>query len=156
MSVEDPFYRYKIPKLIIKIEGSRTQILNLPEISKSLNRDPIRKLNYSMVIIDWRLNFLVISKYFSYKLCTQVRFDSKKNCYTINGNSNSSANLEELLAKFINTFVVCSECNNPETLLSSKKKAFIEMICNACGRRSLIDPKEKLTKIILKMLNNIY
>ncbi len=42
--VEDVFYRYKMPRLIAKVEGKgngiKTVIANMTEIAKALNRPP--------------------------------------------------------------------------------------------------------------------
>lgn len=37
---DDPFYRYRIPKVDVKMEGSKTIIVNMVELSKTLNRPP--------------------------------------------------------------------------------------------------------------------
>ena len=66
----DPYYRYKMPKLIIKSEGSgngiRTIIVNMNAIARALRRPP----SYSM-------------KYFGCVLGSQTQF--KHNYYIVNG-----------------------------------------------------------------------
>lgn len=44
-NLSDQFYRYKMPKLIAKVEGKgngiKTVIVNMVEIAKALNRPPM-------------------------------------------------------------------------------------------------------------------
>ncbi|CAK5024227.1 unnamed protein product [Meloidogyne enterolobii] len=43
-NVQDPFYRYKMPRLLAKVEGKgngiKTVVANMPEIAKALSRPP--------------------------------------------------------------------------------------------------------------------
>lgn len=52
-SLSDQFYRYKMPKLVAKVEGKgngiKTVIVNMVEISKSLNRPPMCKYRSRVV-----------------------------------------------------------------------------------------------------------
>ena len=137
-STSDLFYRYKIPPLRLKFEGNRTVLLNMTEISKSLNRDP---------------NLII--RYFSHKLCTSARFDPKRDCYVING-LHLVSSLQTILLSFSKIFIECKDCGNPETILSSKKNMFLKMICKACGQSNLINSDEKLTKIILQMIKKSF
>ena len=57
-NVSDAFYRYKMPRLMAKVEGKgngiKTVIVNMTEIAKALGRPPTCKLNSYCVI--WKLN----------------------------------------------------------------------------------------------------
>ena len=55
-NVSDAFYRYKMPRLLAKVEGKgngiKTVIVNMTEIAKALGRPPtckIRFIPYSMI-----------------------------------------------------------------------------------------------------------
>lgn len=51
---------------------------------------------------------------------------------------------------FIDKFVLCGSCKNPETELIITKDDFIYRDCKACGQRSDIDMRHKLATFILK------
>lgn len=109
-SVRDEFYRYKMPSFSIKIEGKKTIILNLKEVSKAIDRSP-----------------LLILKYFGSKLGSQSTFDAKNNKFFLRG-VHSSTKLQDLLNSFIQKYVLCAQCSNPETRCGSKG-----LKCRACG-----------------------
>jgi len=135
--VDDQFYRYKMPKLIAKVEGKgngiKTVIVNMLEIAKALHRPP----TYS-------------TKFFGCELGAQTQFDLKNDRFIVNG-SHDAAKLQELLFGFIHKFVLCQECDNPETdLVVQAKKGIILQRCIACGHQGNIDMRHKLTTFILK------
>ncbi|OQV18266.1 Eukaryotic translation initiation factor 5 [Hypsibius exemplaris] len=134
-SNNDPFYRYKMPRLVAKVEGSgngiKTVVANITDIAKSLERPPTYPL-----------------KYFGYELGAQTMIDAKNERYIVNG-SHDALRLQELLDGFIKKFVLCPNCNNPETVLQVKK-TLIRQNCAACGHNCIVDMKQKLTSYILK------
>jgi len=134
-NVTDPFYRYKMPKILAKVEGKgngiKTVIVNMVEVAKSLHRPA----EYP-------------TKYFGCELGAQTQFDVKNERYIVNG-SHDSKKLQDLLDDFIKRFVLCQECENPETNLVVKKN-FITQRCIACGHTGNIDMCHKLTTYILK------
>jgi translation initiation factor 5 len=136
-SVSDQFYRYKMPKLIAKVEGKgngiKTVIANMVEIGKSLNRPPTYP-----------------TKYFGCELGAQTQFDLKNDRFIVNG-SHDAQKLQSLLDGFIKKFVLCPECDNPETkLLVNQKKQTINQHCIACGYQGMVDMRHKLTTFIVK------
>lgn len=135
--VTDDFYRYKMPRLIAKVEGKgngiKTVIVNMPEIAKALSRPPTYP-----------------TKYFGCELGAQTQFDLKNDRFIVNG-SHDASKLQSLLDGFIKRFVLCQECSNPETILSvSQKNQTIKARCIACGHSSNVDMRHKLTTFILK------
>lgn len=136
-SVSDQFYRYKMPRLIAKVEGKgngiKTVIANMVEIGKSLNRPPTYP-----------------TKYFGCELGAQTQFDLKNDRFIVNG-SHDAQKLQCLLDGFIKKFVLCPECDNPETkLLVNQKKQSINQHCIACGYQGMVDMRHKLTTFIVK------
>ncbi|KAK7805883.1 hypothetical protein U0070_009097 [Myodes glareolus] len=100
-SVSDQFYRYKMPRLIAKVEGKgngiKTVIVNMVDVAKALNRPPTYP-----------------TKYFGCELGAQTQFDVKNDRYIVNG-SHEANKLQDMLDGFIKKFVLCPECENPET-----------------------------------------
>jgi translation initiation factor 5 len=133
--VSDPFYRYKMEKIQSKIEGKgngiKTVIPNLASVAQSLARPP----NY-------------VIKYFGFELGAQTNKDPKDDRWIING-AHDAAKLQDHLDGFINRFVLCKQCKNPETDLKFKDGHII-LDCKACGQRTEADLRHKLSSFILK------
>eukprot|EP01137_Pigoraptor_chileana_P011783 Opistho-2@63220 len=134
--VKDSFYRYKMPKLLAKVEGKgngiKTVLVNMVDVAKSLQRPPTYP-----------------TKYFGCELGAQTQFDDKNGRYIVNG-SHEAVKLQQLLDGFIKKFVLCAQCKNPETNLRIDKHDNIWANCIACGHRGMLDMKHKLTTFILK------
>jgi translation initiation factor 5 len=133
--VSDSFYRYKMERLQTKIEGKgngiKTVVVNLPSVAASLARPG------SYVI-----------KFFGFELGAQTTMDPKDDRWIING-AHDAAKLQDSLDGFINKFVLCKHCMNPETDVHIKDERII-LDCKACGRRSDVDIRHKLSGFILK------
>ncbi|KAL6717020.1 eukaryotic translation initiation factor 5 [Lecanora helva] len=133
--VADPFYRYKMERLQSKIEGKgngiKTVIANLSSVAHSLSRPP------SYVI-----------KYFGFELGAQTNNNPSDDRWIING-AHEASKLQDYLDGFINKFVLCKHCKNPETAVTFKDGGII-LDCKACGRRSDVDLRLKLSSFILK------
>ena len=134
--VDDKFYRYRMPLLQTKIEGRgngiKTVIPNMTEIARSLSRPPTYP-----------------TKFFGCELGAQTTFDEKNERYIVNG-AHDANRLRELLDGFIDKFVLCGACKNPETDLKITKDDDILRDCKACGKRTGVDMKHKLTTFIVK------
>lgn len=136
-SVLDQFYRYKMPRLIAKVEGKgngiKTVIVNMVDVAKALNRPPTYP-----------------TKFFGCELGAQTQFDAKNDRFIVNG-SHEANKLQDMLDIFIRKFVLCPECDNPETDLHVNfKKQTIGNSCKACGFRGMLDMRHKLCTFILK------
>ncbi|KAH7857424.1 hypothetical protein Vadar_012539 [Vaccinium darrowii] len=133
---DDAFYRYKMPKMITKIEGRgngiKTNIVNMVDIAKALARPP----SYT-------------TKYFGNELGAQSKFDEKTGVALVNG-GHDTAKLAGLLENFIKKYVQCYGCGNPETEVLITKTQMVQLKCAACGFVSDVDMRDKLTTFILK------
>ncbi|KAF3786419.1 Eukaryotic translation initiation factor 5, partial [Nymphaea thermarum] len=133
---DDAFYRYKMPKMITKIEGRgngiKTNVVNMVDIAKALARPAA-----------------YTTKYFGCELGAQSRFDEKTGVSLVNG-AHDTAKLAGLLENFIKKYVQCYGCGNPETEIIITKTQLINLKCAACGFVSDVDMRDKLTTFILK------
>ncbi|GFH23210.1 W2 domain-containing protein, partial [Haematococcus lacustris] len=134
-NADDAFYRYKMPKLISKVEGRgngiKTNVVNNVEVAKALERAPEYVL-----------------KYFGCELGAQTNFDKATGVSIVNG-AHDAKKLSDLLEGFIKKFVQCYSCGNPETHIKIRKE-LLHLKCKACGYMSDIDPRHKLNTFILK------
>ncbi|XP_019625674.1 PREDICTED: eukaryotic translation initiation factor 5-like [Branchiostoma belcheri] len=135
--VQDQFYRYKMPRIIAKVEGKgngiKTVIPNMTDVAKALSRPA----TYT-------------TKFFGCELGAQTQLDVKNDRYIVNG-AHDATKLQDLLDIFIKKFVLCQECDNPETNLKVfVKKGVIAQHCIACGYTGMLDMTHKLTTYILK------
>lgn len=133
--VKDPFYRYKMEKLQSKIEGKgngiKTVIVNLSSVAQSLARPGA-----------------YVIKYFGFELGAQTNTNPADDRWIING-AHDASKLQEYLNGFINKFVLCKKCKNPETDVVIKDGRIV-LDCKACGQRSDVDLRLKLSGFILK------
>lgn len=122
---DDQYYRYKMPALQTKVEGSgngiKTVLPNIHDICLIINRPEE-----------------VLMKFFQSKLGAQRTVSTKDDKFLLMG-AHPADRMQETLYDFIRRFVLCKHCRNPETVIQldeGKKKASISMVCGACGKRS--------------------
>ena len=92
-----------MPRLQAKVEGKgngiKTVIVNMVDVARALARPPT-----------------YVTKYFGCELGAQTQFDIKNERYIVNG-SHDAAKMQDMLDGFIKKFVLCEQCDNPETVL---------------------------------------
>eukprot|EP00158_Paraphelidium_tribonemae_P001785 Partr_v1_DN24809_c0_g1_i1_m29906 putative eukaryotic translation initiation factor len=137
--VKDPFYRYKMPPIKAKVEGKgngiKTLIPNIADVAKALHRPP----SYP-------------TKYFGCELGAQVKMDEAKSRFIVNG-AHEASKLQDTLDGFISRFVLCGDCQSPETDLvvtTQGKDGDIKKQCKACGKVTDVDMRHKLCAYITK------
>ncbi|AMD22995.1 HHR226Wp [Eremothecium sinecaudum] len=132
----DPFYRYKMPPIQAKVEGKgngiKTAVLNAADVARALNR-PVA----------------YIIKYFGFELGAQTSISVDKDRYLVNG-AHQPSKLQDVLDGFITKFVLCGSCKNPETEINITKGEDLARDCKACGQRTLMELRHKLSSFILK------
>lgn len=114
----DPFYRYKMEPINListRKNGGTAIVKNTVAICTSLARDPKH-----------------VARYISKVIGRSVKLQD--NCLVINGDTRTEE-LQNILQDYINKFVLCKVCGNPETKLS---KDDLRMKCASCGKASLL------------------
>jgi len=119
--VED---RFKLPKAEIFYEGNTTVIKNFDKISDAVNRTP-----------DLILKFLLGGLGTAGELNgSRVVFQGKI----------PTKDIQDKLKDYIDTYVICSECNKPDTHLVKQGRNIL-IRCDACGAfRSVKSRKKKI------------
>ena len=129
-SQQDSFARYKMPVLQIRYRKNKTYLENLDDVCKALKRD--REL---------------ILHYFSKALgCGKI-----DKTHMLNG-IHSRDVLQGKLKTFIDKYVVCPCCSNPETTLYAFQS--LEITCTACGNDSCLG-ESKMTSHIKKLIKKM-
>jgi translation initiation factor 5 len=129
----DPYYRYKMPVLNSKIQGNKTILLNLEDVSKSFNHPEE-----------------IVFKYFGNFLGTNINFKKK----SLSGYYDKDQ-LIDILYKYIQVFVLCPKCSIPEfipCLETKKKKIMLYGNCSACGYYAQIKGNNNIEE---KTIDNI-
>lgn len=135
-SNDDDYYRYKMPKAIVKLGGNGngifTTINNIDEIGFAINTPSE-----------------ILCKYISYTIGSP--YNEKKQ--TFMGHHNT---IQDIIFDYINNFVICQHCSIPELSYSldkiSNKKVILLSRCSACGNLNNI---KNLNKISDKTIDNI-
>jgi len=124
-----------MPVLKAKVEGKgngiKTVIENMAEIAKAMDRPA----EYPTKFIGFELGLL-------------TKCEVEQNKFVVNG-KHDAEDLASCLDKFIEKYVLCKQCRNPETDLSVKGE-IINSKCRACGKSSTVDMGHKLSTYILK------
>lgn len=132
--VEDPSYRYKMPRIQAKVEGRgngiKTVLVNVTELGTSLNREAPE-----------------ITKFFGCEIGSQTTYSADTDRAIVNG-AHTAPDLQNHLCRYIENFVLCENCRLPETHYKIKAGA-ISQKCLACGHKSAVDMTHKLTTFIL-------
>lgn len=133
--VEDPEYRYKMPRLLAKIEGRgngiKTLVVNCADLALSLHRSTPE-----------------VCKFFGIELGAQSKYDDKNDRAIVNGAFEASM-MQQHLSKYIEGFVLCPQCRLPETKYKFKGQMIFHK-CYACGAVEPVDMNHKLTTFIIK------
>lgn len=111
--------RFSIPSVTVNTEGNKTIVTNFKEISDVLRREP----EY-------------ILKYMLRELATRGQIRKKTGAAMFIGRFQKDT-MNNLLKKFTEKFIRCSNCKGPDTTLSREGR-FTYLICEACGSKRTI------------------
>jgi translation initiation factor 5 len=132
--VDDPEYRYKMPAVFGKIEGSgngiKTALPNITDVGLSLHRQPGE-----------------VAKFFGTELGAQTRYSAETDRAIVNG-AHTDQVLQDLINRYVEKFVLCPNCRLPETDYKIKSECIYHR-CAACGAKDMVDMQHKLCNYIL-------
>ena len=111
----DPFYRYKMPEVIVKQQGSFYVFLNIDDICAE-------KGGINRPLSD-------IQKFLNKNLHTSFTYKNKS---LITSAPITKVLIQNMIFQYINKFIICTKCNSPETyIITQKNKSFNN--CKACS-----------------------
>ena len=118
--------RFKLPKAEIFYEGNTTVIKNFDKICDAVNRD-------SDLILKFLLGAVGTSgEMDGVRVVFQGKIPPKQ--------------MQDKLKEYIDTYVMCSECNKPDTHLVKQGRTIL-IRCDACGAfRSVKSKRKKITQ----------
>ncbi|GAB5030833.1 translation initiation factor 5 [Nannochloropsis oceanica] len=132
--IEDANYRYKMPRILAKVEGRgngiKTVVINMKDVASALHRMPAE-----------------VTKFFGTELGAQTTYREETERAVVNG-AHSAPALQALLCRYIQGFVLCPSCGLPETAYKIKGGVIYQK-CDACGEKSMCDMSHKLTTFII-------
>jgi len=134
-TVDDPNYRYKMPSIRCKVEGSgngiRTNHMNMRDVATALKRNP----EY-------------VTKFLACELCVHGRYFDNEGKAIFTG-AHQADDIASKLDAFINSYVLCPACHLPEIDLLVENK-FVVGKCNACGISSQVNNIHRVAAFIVK------
>ena len=109
--------RFQIPEVEAAIVGNRTILKNFKIIATAFNREPEHLMKYLLRELGAAGDIQG----------TQAGFQGKF----------SAANIQERVRRYAEEFVLCKECNRPDTRLEKRERIYI-LRCEACGARTSV------------------
>ena len=132
--VVDPSYRYKMEPINAVQQKGKLVITNIKEIGRNLTVQ-----NYSDTSKEDKSQMLI--EFFKKKFSTPIKCDKELSKIELKGVS--ADELQNAIYEFIEYFVICPTCGNPETILS-KEKSNIFITCQACSHHDKIKNSNKM------------
>ncbi len=109
--------RFEIPKVMGRVEGNKTIIVNFLQIASHLHRDPDQMLKYVLK-----------------GLATP---GEKRGNNVVFGAKIPASRINEKIKQFCDEYVFCTECGKPDTQLTKEGKV-LYLKCAACGSRHAV------------------
>lgn len=115
----DIYYRYKMPPVVTKIEGSgngiKTVFPNILDVCEAINRPSE-----------------VLMKFFQFECGAQRTVSRDQKCWLMG--QFTQDRIQKVLDDFVVKFVLCDSCRSPETNFVVEGKRTLSSHCAACGR----------------------
>lgn len=137
----DAFYRYKMPSVVVKIEGSgngiKTVFPNIEDICDAISRP----VEFVMKLLQLEIGAQRTMKKSNdaTKYLIMGRFDQDR--------------IQKLLDGFVEKFVLCPKCRSPETQLSADEKGCnVYSSCDACGQKKKLKDNKHANTVLMRIL----
>ena len=130
--------RFKVPKVDVFYEGNTTVFKNFDKIVDILNREANHLLKFFLGNVGTAGDIVRGRIIFQGKIPTRT--------------------IQDRLNEYVDTYVICSECNRPDTHLVKKGRTIL-IRCDACGAfKSIRSLKKKIVQMPREVLKegNIY
>jgi len=127
ISLTDPEYRYKISSPVISVIGKKGNRSTLFENSEYY----AEKLGVSSIYFG---------KYIGNKISCPFSIDKEKKCISWKGEY-TREQIENYLKDFIKIYVLCPDCDYPETDIYLNEQKLIGLLCRSCGKSCLVETK---------------
>ena len=147
-------YGYLLRRLVLLLEKSNEKSVQknsiaCPRLSKYGSKKTVfENCNQISMILHRDIN--ILKNYFSCELCTEISLNDAKQMI-IKG-LYKQEQIEMILRKFIENYVLCGMCKKMDTLLEKDNKTRLYFIfCNACGASRTVETiKQGFTKSLKK------
>ena len=130
--------RFKVPNADIFYEGNTTVFKNFDKVVDILNREAVHLLKFFLGNVGTAGEVIGGRIIFQGKIPTRT--------------------IQDRLNEYVDTYVICSECNRPDTHLVKKGRTIL-IRCDACGAfRSIKSMRKKTVKMPHEILKegNVY
>lgn len=126
-SLVDPQYRYRYDEPIITVSGKKGNQTTYFENSEYFAEKIRMPSEY-------------FTKYIAGRLSCGSKFDSDKKCQTFRGDFTFDK-IREYLFEFVKNYLICNNCDYPETFLQKNKNRILIKHCESCGTESNVNCK---------------
>lgn len=110
--------RFEMPRFEFFTEGNKTIIKNFKVVTDKIRRDPA-----------------FLSKYLSKELAVPLEVQGER---LILQRKLTGDMINRKLEEFVSKYVVCKECNRPDTNIVDMGHGHKQLVCEACGARKAI------------------
>ncbi len=110
--------RFEMPRFEFFSEGNKTIIKNFKAVADKIRRDPA-----------------MLSKYLSKELAVPVEIAGER---LILQRKLIGDMVNVKLTDFVNRYVICKECNRPDTHIEETGHGIRQLVCESCGARKSI------------------
>jgi len=135
---QDPYYRYTMPCISVKVEGTTKMIksvfVNIDDVCRAVGRPP-----------DYLITYL------GQELSANSKIEKDTGKAYVTGNFEEKQ-VQALVFKFITDTVTCEKCKNPETTCNiegKKKNMTLYLTCKGCGGRTDLNSADRFVKYMI-------